>query len=92
MVAHLTEAGAKVRVLTREPTVLPPGVETKQGNLSAPDSLRGALQDVEAVFLLWPFASTDGLAAVLALIADHAEGWSTCPRQPSETTNDTPST
>jgi uncharacterized protein YbjT (DUF2867 family) len=72
VIAQLREAGAEVRALSREPAVLPPGVETAHGDLAVPDSLRGAVEDVVAVFLVWPFASTDGLEAVLALIAKHA--------------------
>jgi uncharacterized protein YbjT (DUF2867 family) len=42
------------------------------GDLSMPDSLRTAVEGVDAVFLVWPFASADGLDAVLALLAKHA--------------------
>jgi uncharacterized protein YbjT (DUF2867 family) len=43
-----------------------------RGDLSAPASLSAAIQGVDGVFLVWPFASVDGLAALLALIAAHA--------------------
>ncbi|MEU8611234.1 NAD(P)H-binding protein [Actinoplanes sp. NPDC048791] len=72
VVAQLREAGAEVRALTRGPAAFPPGVDTAHGDLSVPDSLSGALQDVSTVFLVWPFASIDGLAAVLTLIAENA--------------------
>ncbi|MEU3458147.1 NAD(P)H-binding protein [Micromonospora sp. NPDC006766] len=68
---QLAEAGAEVRALTRGPADLP-GVQTVHGDLSVPDSLRTAVEGVEAVFLVWPFASADGLDAVLALAAEHA--------------------
>jgi uncharacterized protein YbjT (DUF2867 family) len=70
--AHLLEAGAEVRALTRGPAGLPPALESAHGDLSAPDSLRTAVQGVEALFLVWPFASAEGLEAVLALAAEHA--------------------
>jgi uncharacterized protein YbjT (DUF2867 family) len=70
--AQLLDAGAEVRALTRGPADLPPEVRTAHGDLVVPDSLRAAVEDVEAVFLVWPFASTDGLEAVLARIAEHA--------------------
>src|SRR5215211_7573417 len=70
--AQLREAGAEVRALTRRPADLPPGVESAHGDLSVPESLRAAVEGVGAVFLVWPFASTDGLEAVLALVAKHA--------------------
>lgn len=72
VIAQLREAGAEARALTRGPADLPPGVETAHGDLSVPDSLRAAVEHVVAVFLVWPFASTDGLEAVLALVAKHA--------------------
>jgi NADPH:quinone reductase-like Zn-dependent oxidoreductase len=67
--AQLLEAGATVRALTRGPTDLPPGVETAHGDLSLPASLRAAIDGVVAVFLVWPFDSTDRLEAALALVA-----------------------
>jgi uncharacterized protein YbjT (DUF2867 family) len=70
--AHLLEAGAEVRALTRGPAGLPPAVESAHGDLSVPDSLHAAVQGVEAVFLVWPFASAEGLETVLALAAEHA--------------------
>jgi NADPH:quinone reductase-like Zn-dependent oxidoreductase/uncharacterized protein YbjT (DUF2867 family) len=70
--AQLREAGVAVRALTRGPVDVPPGVETAHGDLSVPDSLCAAVEGVVAVFLVWPFASTDGLEAVLAVVANHA--------------------
>ncbi|WP_336206598.1 NAD(P)H-binding protein [Nonomuraea sp. LPB2021202275-12-8] len=64
--AQLLEAGAEVRALTRSP------VGGVRGDLSRPDSLRTAVEGVEAVFLVWPFASAEGLEAVLAVAAESA--------------------
>jgi uncharacterized protein YbjT (DUF2867 family) len=72
VVAQLREAAVDVRALSREPAAVPSGVDTARGDLTGLDSLRAAVEDVVAVFLVWPFGSTDGLAAVLALIAEHA--------------------
>jgi NADPH:quinone reductase-like Zn-dependent oxidoreductase len=72
VIAQLREAGAEVRALTRGPADFPPGVETAHGDLSVPDSLHAAVEGVVAVFLVWPFVLTDGLEAVLALVAKHA--------------------
>ncbi|MEV0148214.1 MULTISPECIES: NAD(P)H-binding protein [unclassified Nonomuraea] len=69
--SQLLEAGAEVRALTRGPADLPPAVEGVRGDLSAPASLDTAAEGVEAVFLVWPFASAEGLAAVLEVMAEH---------------------
>ncbi|MFI5696028.1 NAD(P)H-binding protein [Kribbella sp. NPDC051586] len=41
-------------------------------DLARPDTLTEALQDVETVFLIWPFLTSDGAGATLAKIAEHA--------------------
>ncbi|MET7462839.1 NAD(P)H-binding protein [Nonomuraea sp. NPDC005501] len=69
---QLVEAGAGVRALSREPADLPPAVEGVRGDLTVPGSLGAAVEGVEAVFLVWPFASAEGLEPVLAMIAEHA--------------------
>ncbi|MFI7150719.1 NAD(P)H-binding protein [Nonomuraea sp. NPDC050022] len=69
VMAQLVEIGVEVRALTREPVDLPPTVEGVRGDLSVPDSLRDAFDGVEAVFLVWPFASAEGLEMVLKLMA-----------------------
>jgi uncharacterized protein YbjT (DUF2867 family) len=51
---------------------LPAGVEVARGDLGRPDTLRPALEGVDAVFLLWPSFSAEGAAAVVDLIAAHA--------------------
>lgn len=72
VVAQLRQSAADVRALSREPAAVPYGLDTARGDLMVLDSLRAAVEDVVAVFLVWPFGSTDGLAAVLALIAERA--------------------
>jgi len=69
---HLARARTDVRALSRGPADLPRDVQLVHGDLSVPDSLRTAVEAVDAVFLVWPFASADGLDAVLALVAEHA--------------------
>lgn len=58
-VRQLVDAGAHVRalVLDGDPGVaaLPSGVDIVRGNLADPDSVTAALDDVTAVFLMWPF-------------------------------------
>lgn len=41
-------------------------------DLLVPDSLHAAFEDIDAVFLIWPFATVDGLEAVLELAAKQA--------------------
>ncbi|WP_030683258.1 NAD(P)H-binding protein [Streptomyces cellulosae] len=73
-VAHLLEAGARVRalVLPDDPNAgrLPDGVEICHGDLGDPDSLDAALEGVDGVFLMWPFFSlpVDTAPAVLKKI------------------------
>ncbi|MBB5081844.1 alcohol dehydrogenase catalytic domain-containing protein [Nonomuraea endophytica] len=54
LVSQLQEAGADVRTVTRE--------------LTDPAALAAALDGVDAVFLLWPFASAEGAREVLELV------------------------
>jgi uncharacterized protein YbjT (DUF2867 family) len=69
-VSQLLGAGAAVRALTRDPVAarLPRDVDVVGGDLSDPDTLAPALEDVEAVFLIWPFTTTEGAPAVLDAI------------------------
>jgi uncharacterized protein YbjT (DUF2867 family) len=66
-VSQLLGTGAAVRALTRHPATarLPGDVEVVGGDLSDPDTLAPALENVEAVFLVWPFTTTEGTPAVL---------------------------
>ncbi|MEV6965887.1 NAD(P)H-binding protein [Hamadaea sp. NPDC051192] len=70
--AQLAQLGAEVHALTRRPADFPSGVVAVRGDLSVPDSLRTAMDGMTAVFLVWPFASADGLEEVVALIAEQA--------------------
>ncbi|MEU8383307.1 NAD(P)H-binding protein [Streptosporangium sp. NPDC048865] len=74
VVAQALEAGAEVRATARDPEAagLPEGVEVARGDLTDPGSLRAPLDGAEAVFLLWPFATAEGMPAVLDVIATHA--------------------
>lgn len=74
VVAQLLEAGAEVRALARDPEVagLPDGVEVVPGDLAHPATLHAPLDGAEAVFLLWPFATAEGMPAVLDVVATHA--------------------
>ena len=55
VVSQLLTSGADVRALTRNPAgaSLPFGVEVVRGDLAAPAEIEAALQDVDAVFLVW---------------------------------------
>src|SRR5262245_12718095 len=55
VVAQLSAAGLPVRALSRNPqaTGLPTAIEVVGGDLSAPETLDDALDDVGAVFLVW---------------------------------------
>jgi uncharacterized protein YbjT (DUF2867 family) len=68
--------GTTVRALTRRPVVaaasLPSEVQVVAGDLTDAGSLTGALEGVDAVFLLWPFLTSDGADAVAAAIAKQA--------------------
>jgi uncharacterized protein YbjT (DUF2867 family) len=67
---QLATAGVNVRALVRDPAsaTLPAGIEVAQGDLTDPDSLEQSMQDVDAVFLMWPFMSSTGAHAVLDVI------------------------
>jgi uncharacterized protein YbjT (DUF2867 family) len=74
VVDGLLRAGARVRVLLRNPGAarLPEGVEVARGDLSVPATIDACLRGVEAVFLVWPFFSVEAAPAVVAAIAKHA--------------------
>ncbi|MEU1507927.1 NAD(P)H-binding protein [Kitasatospora sp. NPDC005748] len=71
VVARLLAAGAEVRALARDPETagLPEGVEVVSGDLSVPATLDVALEGTSAVFLVWPFLTTEGAPAVLEALA-----------------------
>jgi len=69
VVAQLRAARLPVRALSRDPQTanLPADVEVVQGDLTAPDTLDRALDDVAAMFLVWvaPLtAATDAIARI----------------------------
>ncbi len=71
VVAGLLAAGAEVRGLTRDPAAarLPAGVELVAADLTVPESLEAALDDVDAVFLVWaapPATAPDVVARMAA--------------------------
>src|SRR5438093_4135084 len=72
VVAELLAAGVPVRALTRRPSAaaLPAAVDVFAGDLTAPESLDAALQDVGAVFLLWT-APPATVGAVVEQLAAH---------------------
>lgn len=58
VVAGLKDAGADVRVLVRDASKAPDGVDVVQGDLTDPVK---AAEGVDAVYLLWPFFTADGI-------------------------------
>jgi uncharacterized protein YbjT (DUF2867 family) len=74
VVAGLQARGHTVRALARvSAAALPDGVEVVTGDLTKPESLKPALVGVDAVFLLWPFLSADGVTPVVETIAGQAQ-------------------
>ncbi|MFC3449283.1 SDR family oxidoreductase [Amycolatopsis speibonae] len=61
----LARDGHSVRALVRTPRPLPDGVEGVMGDLNEPTSLKTALDDVRAVFLLGGYADLPGALAVM---------------------------
>ncbi|MFI6512179.1 NAD(P)H-binding protein [Streptosporangium sp. NPDC050855] len=80
VVARLLETGAEVRALARDPGTagLPDDVQVVRGDLGDLGdpgdlgALRASLDGVEAVFLLWPFATAEGVPPLLDAVAEHA--------------------
>jgi len=71
VVSGLLERGAGVRALTRRPESadLPAGAEVVAGDLSEGQRLARHLDGVEAVFLLWPFFTDDGIGDAVDALA-----------------------
>jgi uncharacterized protein YbjT (DUF2867 family) len=65
LVGALTEAGERVRALTRNPSAatLPPGVEPVAGDLNQPRTLADALAGVNGIFLLPGYQDMPGMLA-----------------------------
>jgi uncharacterized protein YbjT (DUF2867 family) len=59
VVMQLSERGAPVRAVTRDPgsAGMPAGVEVVRGDLADPASLEPHLAGADSVFLVWPFTS-----------------------------------
>ncbi|TNY37827.1 SDR family oxidoreductase [Thermomonospora catenispora] len=75
LVPLLAESGVRTRALTRRPRSAsadppPEGVEIVGGDLTDSAGWRDALDDVDAVFLLWPFFTADGAAPVIEAVAE----------------------
>jgi len=75
VVSQLGAAAVDVRGLTRDPesAAMPPEVETVRGDITDPASLESALAGVDAVFLLWPSFSAEGVDAVIDAIDRHVK-------------------
>ena len=73
VVYGLLSEGADVRALTRDPASArwPDGIEVIRGDLSVATTLDAALEDVDAVFLLWHQASAEHPDAAVEAIARH---------------------
>jgi uncharacterized protein YbjT (DUF2867 family) len=74
VVAQLSAAGRRVRALTRNPqsATFADDVEAVRGDLSAPETLDAALNDVAAVFLVWT-APLTAAATAIQRIASRAD-------------------
>ncbi len=66
LVTQLASQGLRVRALSRQASAMawPAGVEAVDADLTASDTLRAALEGVEAVFLFTPLAGAGELAAL----------------------------
>ncbi|TMK81411.1 MAG: NAD-dependent epimerase/dehydratase family protein [Actinobacteria bacterium] len=73
VVDELLDEGVPVRALTRRPEAarLPAAIEVVSGDLTVPESLDAALQDVGAVFLVWTVPPATA-PAVVERLATHA--------------------
>jgi uncharacterized protein YbjT (DUF2867 family) len=69
VVAQLRERGLTVRVLSRHPGRSQEGIETMPADLADPASLEPGLRGADALFLLWPFTSTEVTAALAPQVA-----------------------
>lgn len=73
VVEQLAATGADFRAMARSPDAagLPPQVEVVGGDLTVPETLERALQDIETVFLVW-VAAPAAVRGALERIAKHA--------------------
>lgn len=74
VVSGLLDRDIRVRAVTRSPESagLPRSVELVRGDLTAPSSLDGCFDGVEAVFLLWRSPTTEAAAEFVYAAARHA--------------------
>jgi uncharacterized protein YbjT (DUF2867 family) len=74
VVSELLAGGTAVRALARNPETsgLPAGAEVVRGDVSAPATLDGGADGVDAVFLLWPLLTSDAAPAVVDALAGRA--------------------
>jgi uncharacterized protein YbjT (DUF2867 family) len=72
VISELIATNVRVRALTRNPDSanLPAAVEIARGDLMRPATLDGALDDVDAVFLVWT-APAEAVATAVERIAKH---------------------
>ncbi len=72
MIERLVKEGHAVRALVRRREVnnLPSGVDVALGSYEAPDSIVPAVEDVDAVFLLWPSGNDDSAKEVVRIISN----------------------
>ena len=71
---QLHHAGHAIRAVARDPARagLPAGVEVARADLSEPATLEAPLREVEGVFLVWPFLTTEAAPAVVDRLAGQA--------------------
>jgi uncharacterized protein YbjT (DUF2867 family) len=76
VISQLVDAGIAVRAMARNPDSadLPNDVEVVRGDFSDPSTLDSCLDGIDAVFLVWPFLTTEAAPPVLDMIAHHANG------------------
>ena len=72
VVEQLVAADQPVRAVARDPdrAGLPDGVELVAGDLAKPATLAPHLEDVDAVFLLWPFPTVESVRKLGAALID----------------------
>ncbi|HET6167531.1 MAG TPA: NAD(P)H-binding protein [Marmoricola sp.] len=72
VVRGLLERGTSVRALVRDPATarLPREVELVAGDLTDPKGMTHHLNGAEAVFLVWPFLTSDGASEAVKVISE----------------------
>ncbi|MGC4988609.1 SDR family oxidoreductase [Nocardia salmonicida] len=66
IVDRLQAHSAHVRCLVRDPARLRPGAEWAVGDLTDPRTVREALVDIDAVFLIWPLLDSGPASGLIA--------------------------